>query len=650
MVSAQNIQKVLHAYVRRNGTPHVTTEVLSQFALRFAKRFAMEQPDFASLLEEEGRDAAILHGLEELSSAGAVRLERDDSGTVTSIYYVAFYSTEINRWYRKMLDDKELPFPAEEHLETTIPAGVMRTVEVADNLMHFLQSAEGPADQILMLRFPSGIRDVLTTTKLLQEEMIPLVMAKVRDYLRTDKNGSYMETRLRSVFRGREMLVHEMIETTQTRSDDAINAVREPNDFQFHFWTQMSSTIIKEYGDKVDRLEMEHGFCQAAYLLGYYAVHFKGRHQEDKKREENHRLLTDALQKPPYTFTVQDVYNLTDDRGVALTKRVPRDEVNRWLEEMLKRPSEEKISELVTINTPEQNGLMIHSAQYVPLLLRQMKAAGPVVKRGLINDMYLILFDERDESWVQDDMEFEKVLTQRVRNEFPLLFGLAQFQTLFLVVDGQELPSGVEQAAMNMINTSAKEMLPWGEILQIARSDVYREARLRLPAWMLIPILRGFVRMIRKMFGTSSKPSVYGESPASRSAAPESRRETAPEKDSEKLKEAKRKQFRETIELMQRAYLDAGETPDQRLKKLRQQWNPLIDPVAANNLVEDVNALCRDTLRRLRYTKSLQAPDTARIEELAKRIANNGAFERIRRRKAFETYLKLYMLTTLHRS
>jgi hypothetical protein len=101
---------------------------------------------------------------------------------------------------------------------------------------------------------------------------------------------------------------------------------------------------------------------------------------------------------------------------------------------------------------------------------------------------------------------------------------------------------------------------------------------------------------------------------------------------------------------MQRAYLDAGETPDQRLKKLRQQWNPLIDPVAANNLVEDVNALCRDTLRRLRYTKSLQAPDTARIEELAKRIANNSAFERIRRRKAFETYLKLYMLTTLHRS
>jgi hypothetical protein len=480
--------------------------------------------------------------------------------------------------------------------------------------------------------------------------MIPLVVAKVRDYLRTDKNGSYMETRLRSVFRGREMLVHELIETTQTRSDDAIKAVREPNDFQFHFWTQMSSTIIKEYGDKTDKLEMEHGSCQAAYLLGYYAVFFKGRHQEDKKREENHRLLTDALQKPPYTFTVQDVYNLTDDRGVALTKRVPRDEVNRWLEAMLKRPSEDQISELVTINTPEQNGLMIHSAQYVPLLLRQAKAAGPVVKRGLINDMYLILFDERDESWVQDDVEFEKVLTQRVRNEFPLLFGLAQFQTLFLVVDGQELPSGVEQAAMNMINTTEKEMRPWGEILQIARADVYREARLRLPAWMLIPILRGFVRMIRKMFGTSSGSSVSSGSRSAHGAVTETRREPAAENDSEKLKEAKRKKFRETLELMQRAYLDAGETPDQRLKKLRQQWNPLIDPVAANNLVEDVNALCRDTLRRLRYTKSLQAPDTARIEELAKRIANNSAFERIRRRKAFETYLKLYMLTTLHRS
>lgn len=644
MVSAQNIQKLLHAYVRRNGTPHVTLDSLSQFALRFGKRFATEQPEFAPLIPEDRNDH-IIAGLTELEKGGAVQLERDEAGTITTVYYLAFYAAEVGRWYRKMQDDKDLPFPAEENLDITIPSSLLRTVDVADNLMHFLQSPEENPGQILLLRFPSNIRDAVSTVKLLKDDMLPLVMNRFRDYLRTERNGSYMETKLRSVFRNREMLVHEIIETTQTRPDDAIKTVIEPNEFQFHFWTQISSLIIKDYKDKVDKLESEHGFCQAAYLLGYYAVYYKGLHQEDKSREEAHHLLTSALQKPPFTFTVQDVYNLTDDRGVLLTKRVSREEINRWLEEMLRRPSEDRISELVTVNTPQQNGLMIHSAQYVPLLLRLIEAAAPVIRRELINEAYNVLLEELDDPWVFDDAAFSKAISARVRDEFHVLFGLAQFQTLFLVIDGQELPSGQEQAAMAMIDTSQKQIRSWEDILKISRADVHREARLRLPFWMLIPIVRGIVRMFRHMFSVSGHPGSAGSSAPPPNSPPKPDGE-----DSEKLRQAKRKKFAESVALMQQQYLDSGETPEQKLKKLRNQWNPLIDPTAAENLVEDVNSLCRDTVRRMRVTRTLQVPNAARIDELAKRIATNSAFDRIRRRKAFEMYLKLYMLTIIQRS
>jgi abortive infection bacteriophage resistance protein len=100
---------------------------------------------------------------------------------------------------------------------------------------------------------------------------------------------------------------------------------------------------------------------------------------------------------------------------------------------------------------------------------------------------------------------------------------------------------------------------------------------------------------------------------------------------------------------MQQEYLNSDETADQKLKKLRDQWNPLLDPVKRDNLVEDVNSLCRDMLRRMRYSRTMQAPDRKRIEEIAKRIAGNTAFDRITRRKAFEMYLKLYLLTVLQR-
>jgi hypothetical protein len=476
--------------------------------------------------------------------------------------------------------------------------------------------------------------------------MLPLVLGKIRDYLRTDKNSSYMETKLRAIFRSREMLVHDQIEMAQTRLDDALQSVRKPNDFHFHFWTQMSSEIIKEYAQKTEKLDMEHGFCQAAYLLGYFSVHYKGQHQKSQQREATHKLLTDALQKPPFTFTVQDVYNITDDRGVLISKKVSQAEINEWLEEMLKRPSTEKISELVTIDTTDRSGLMIHSRQYIPLMLRQIKAAAPVITRELTNEMATIMLDERTEAWLEDDAEFESVVAKRVREEFTLLYGLATFQTLFLVIDGQELAAGLRDSAMALIDRERKSMRPWTEILELDRASMYRDARLRLPVWMLIPIVRGIVRLFRAMF---SHPSRDGTKRGSASSPSASTSSTPSAEDSASAREARKKKFQDDLAIMQQEFISSHQTPDQRLKELRQQWNPLIDPIAANNLVEDVNALCRDTLRRMRYTKTLEAPNRERIQELASRIASNTAFERIRRRKAFETYLKLYLLTVLQR-
>jgi hypothetical protein len=640
--STRDIQKILHAYVKHTGNPRVSRQNLENFTLRYARRFSEEYPDL-SLFLGENRGDLLQSGLTELEKSRTVQLERDDSGSINSVYYPAFYTAEIVRWYARMADDKELPFPGEENMEITIPAGILKAIDITDSIMHYLESDEVEEDQILLLRFPHGVNPVVTTAGLLRGSMLPLSLAKIRDYLRTGKNGSYMETKLRSIFRNREMLVRDIIESAQTRPDDALQSIREPNEFQFHFWTQISSMIIKEFSQKTEKLHTEHGYCQAAFLIGYYSVFYKGRHQKNQKREETHRILTDALQKPPFTFTIQDIYNLSDDRGVALTKRVSREEINSWLEEMLKRPSENQISELVTINTPEKAGLMVHSRQYVPLILRQIKAAHPVLTKELTADMVAVMMDERKEDWLEDPDAFEEVLARKVREEFSLLYGLCTFQTLFLVMDGQELPQGQRDGAMALINPARKDMRTWTEILRIDREAIYRDARLHLPFWMLIPVLRGIIRLFRSMFTTGPR-----KGPGT--AAPKTSRSNADPATTEKAaQEARQKKFQDDIALLQQEFLSADETPDQKLRKLRDQWNPLLDPVKRDNLVEDVNSLCRDMLRRMRYTRSLQAPDRNRVNELAKRIAANSAFDRITRRKAFETYLKLYMLTVLQR-
>lgn len=656
MVSARDVQKIVHSFVKHSGNPRGTWESFEQFAYRYARRFGDEHPEIEAILGEDRREV-LSHALIELERSEVVQLDRSAADDIEAIYYPGFYATEIGRWYRRMNDERDLPFPSEEHLSLTVPAGLLRTVDVENDLMHWLTAEDEDPGQVLLIHFPNSTNDVLTTAHLLGDAMVPIVLNKIRDYLRTDKNAGYAETKLRTIFRTREMLVHDLIETAQTRPEEALKAIKQPNEFSFHFWTQLSSMIIKDYSQKSEKLEMEHGFMQAAYFLGYYSVFFKGRHQRARELEQHRKLLSDGFQSSPWAYTVQDVYNFKDDKGVPLLKKASREDINHWLSELLKRPGEREISELVTINTPDRNGVMIHSKQYVPLLLRQLKAAAPVLERELTNEMSSLLFDEQDEPWLHDDDAFEEVVSRRVRSEFPLLFGLATFQTLFLVVDGQELPSGIRESAMSMMDRHNKEMRRWIELLQLDRNKMLRDAKLRLPAWMLIPILRGIIRLFRRMFTSDSQRRAGRSRAAATPSARRSENGNAPStastgagSASQTSREAARKEFHEKLSKMQEAFLTSGQTPDQRLKELRKQWNPLIDPVAHENLVEDVNSLCRDALRRARYARTLRAPNPAAIEEMAKTIAGNSAFDRIRRRKQFEMYLKLYMLTILQRS
>lgn len=633
MASARDTQKILHAYVRHTGNPRLTFAMLEEFAARFAERFAETQPDLVPLKGEQ-RPQLLRDALAQLESSAMVTLDRDEHGAIASIYYPAFYATEITRAYSKIADNRDLPFPGNDSFPFTIPTSIYRSVDVTQSVMQWLVSEEASPHQILLLTFPDGVDDLFVTVKILRESFVPLLLHRIRSYLQTDRNGGYMETKLRSIFKTREGLVHELLETVQMRQEDALSTILEPNDFHLHFWTQLASIIVKDYAGKTEKIQAEHGFCQASYLLGYFVVFYKGKHQKEQDTEEVRRLLVARLRQPPYVFSLSDVYGFVDERGIELVKRSSREQINAWLEELLKRPNDQQISELVSITVGEDSGMMVHSGEYVPLLLNQVKAASAVFARSLSQAMYAVLIEDRREAWIDDNLAFERHVAMEVHREYPLLAGLATFQTLFLVIDGQELTPGMRDAALAVIDPQQRDIKDWTTILGLNREEIYRDARLRLPLWMLIPIIRGIVRLFRRK-KRGAKPQPKSDSSSQESSAERT---------------AQREKFRQAMAAMEKRYLSAGMTADQQLKQLRNQWNPLIEPKARENLVEDVNALCRDTLRRMRYARTLQVPDAARIDEMAQRIAGNSAFERIRDRKSFETYLKLYMISQLRRS
>jgi hypothetical protein len=93
--------------------------------------------------------------------------------------------------------------------------------------------------------------------------------------------------------------------------------------------------------------------------------------------------------------------------------------------------------------------------------------------------------------------------------------------------------------------------------------------------------------------------------------------------------------------------VEPGRTAKATLEELAEKWNPLLDPVARQNLVEDVNSLVRDFLRRMKVGFRLIPPDRERIRELSAKLAQNDAFTEVRQKEPLRRYLELYMLTVL---
>lgn len=293
----------------------------------------------------------------------------------------------------------------------------------------------------------------------------------------------------------------------------------------------------------------------------------------------------------------------------------------------------EAVSQLVSIKTDDKKAFIIHSSLYVPLLLKRLSKLSRKIQAETVNRMTDLLYDNTPQKWMENEEAFEIYLRDLVFEFDSIVFAMLEFKVLFLVTDGQTLAVGQREAVHRFFDRQQSTMMPWRVILSMDRERLLKDAKLRLPLWMLIPIVRGIIRLFRKKSRSASTGRGEGTAPAP---------QTPVQSKAQQLQE-----YKEKVAKLQVKYLKSNQTTGQRLKELHETWNPLIDKTAKQNLVEDVQSLCRDTLRKMHLTTRTTPPGQERISELASRIADNSAFGRIRDRASFQNYLELYMLHVL---
>jgi hypothetical protein len=260
---------------------------------------------------------------------------------------------------------------------------------------------------------------------------------------------------------------------------------------------------------------------------------------------------------------------------------------------------------------------------------------------------------------MRDEREYAHDLDAVLRGLDPLLHALLNYSILFLAREHAKLNPDQQRELGRCLDEAQGRMAPLEEILGLPRKELLEDARLRVPVWQRYPLFKTLANWLRGLFQRSG---LRAERRARKEEArpAEAPKATAPGKRA--LSEEKEEPgttvtspvsarqlavYRNAVQRLKVQFVGADKTVPERLGELAEKWNPLYDPKARTDLVEDVNAMIRDYLRSLRRGFRLKPPDAARLQALAVQVSQNKAFERIKRKDLFLRYIEVYMIKIL---
>ena len=651
MAPHYDLNSMLRTYTLRTKKATVSFPQFSAFVQKYVDKLNNE----GTTVDRTIASPVMLgHELEAFASKGGCSLEQED-GKIRNIHYPKYYYYETHRMYANLEHNNEMPFPNEKNEKMIIPAEMIIAVDVKKEFTDWIDKNEEGA--VIRLNFPEGIDSVLCTVSLVGTKMLDYSVQKIRQYLNTHKNAEYMKSKLRGIFPRKENHLKELMNAVLTQNRQAVSSLSNPTDFTFQFWTHLATSILQEYRQKNNMTPIEHSFCQAAYMVGFYNMYYKGVHSREKDREVALKGMRYAFTQRPHYFTLNDIYSFRDKNGIPIAKRVSLDDINSYLTKLTQSSEKMELPDVVRLNAPGNKEYFIPKERIIVLFLSRIHEIRRRFRAEYIEHWANLLNNYKTVQAMKSDEAFDADISGKIRAEEPLFSALMRYDILYIAKETTN--PGYESVKETEECFDGQHLAAVSSILDLDRDKLLREAKLKIPFWKTIPVIVHVVMFFKGLasgfkagaddikrqasFERTNKQISAGDAPMmddeiNAFEKPSSRRRTS---------KAELISYRKALTMLQEK-ITGNEIPlDTNLDSLEGKWNPLLDPQSRNNLREDVNSMIRDFMRKLKRGFRIKPPDNRRISEIANRLAENEAFDQIRKREDFKKYIKLYIIKIL---
>lgn len=651
------IIEIMKSYALKHNTPVIKFDKFIKYLTNYAEKMSSTE----LYLIAENTETALIPILNTIEESGKCSIIQENN-IIKSIILNEFAVEIIANEYQNIKDKASTPFPSEKELGIQIAPKDILPINVKTDFAATLSRADEIEEDIIRITFPEDIQSILITPNLVSKVLIECCIHKISHYLQARMNVGYIYNRLILILKGNETALNSILNDILTKHNKAADSLFEPNEFSFKFWAHFANLILQDFKGKTDKTIEEIGYCQSAYLIGFYIVYQKGIIQKEAEKKSDLKDLNIHVKKPPYTFTLQDLYLLKDNKGTLYTKKYSRDFIQEFLDKNTKQDDKDKLPNIIQIKIKNDKDYYIQKDFIGPIFINKIYDTSNDLRLYFIDTWAYNLEQNNKSHAMDDDVSFVLEIEEQIENKYPLLYSLLNPSLLYIIKEEADISVNTKES-LNKCFDKKNKLKPLNEILDLERKELLKEAKSTLPMWFSIPIIKQLVFLFKKLFSTEAQKSkkrgilsaIKQDFDTLNTAGKKLKNDSIKENQEKNQKKESmlnksqysKIDYQKSINKLKSHFINDGKPINVKLEELAEKWNPLFDPVSKENLIEDVNSLIRDFLRGLKKSFRKKPPDKSRIHNLAKELVLKKALSSIKKKEYLTQYIEIYMIKYL---
>ena len=612
-----DLSHILRIFSLKRNNSQVSLSSFKDYLQHYAKRYLQQNPELVVYLEIS--QELLLEELKKLQAENAVEILTDKSNTII-IFIPYFFIDKTSKLYSNIETNPEIPFPLLSELPKSFPAKLLKSMALSDDFAE-LDEAKGGNNFMYAVGFNGDIPTLIIPGTYTADNILNLALAKIKLFLIKDESRDYMQKRLMLANPGKEYTVKNFISRASTHTANTFKS-SDSGDISL-MWGQFCAFIKQEFSKKNEKLPDEIAILQAAGIIDYLNNYYRNRSQKDLQTETALKNLLLDFQKVPYYFTMKQITQFTDTRGVPLLGQYTEEVLQNFMKEKTAASGKYIVPDILTFTNTSEERFYLLAEKAVPLVISLINEARKPVRDECIKRWHNILFNFDQEEAMKTEAAFANLIRSLTAEVSPNLYGLLNAPFTVSLLSDSRL-NEIQSVEINRVFPNGKLAL-YSEILMLNRAEMLSDTKILLPFWYTLPIISRIIAFFKR-----PRNKQKDEKPKTK--------ETKQQIAKPKLT------LKDVAENIAGEFIPEGMTFDEVLKRYLDEWNQNLNTTIRDNLTEDVNALIRDYIRSVQKTLSSLNFTVERVRGLAHNLAETPSLSKIKNKKNLTKYIELYIL------